>query len=109
MQRYNFEIHITVECKDEETFINFKSICNKIDAKAIAINLVCTSQTMTSKTVNSTEFELYDIIAEDKNILIENGFKILRIKVESVLNLSKTIQKLISITMKFMFRVFMTK
>ncbi len=83
MQRYNFEIHITVECKDEETFINFKSICNKIDAKAIAINLVCTSQTMTSKTVNSTEFELYDIIAEDKNILIENGFKILRIKVES--------------------------
>lgn len=83
MQRYNFEIHITVECKDEETLINFESICNKISAKAISINLINTSQTMTSKTVNSTEFELYNIIADDKNILIENGFNVLRIKVES--------------------------
>lgn len=79
---YNFEIHITVECNSQEKYDEFKSICNKIGAKPIAIDLINSKQTMTSKTIKSTDFDMVDIAYKDRKLL-EEGFKILRVKVES--------------------------
>lgn len=78
----NYETHLTVDLK-EKTLEDFKKVCNFIDAKAIVINVKNTKQVMTSKTVNSTLNDVYEQAKQDVIVLEENGFKVIRVKIEA--------------------------
>ena len=78
-----YETHLTVNLQNK-TLEDFKNVCKLIDAKPIVINLQNSNQVMTSKTIQ-TEFDIksYNICADDVIILEENGFEVIRVKIET--------------------------
>lgn len=80
----HFEIHITVDCFNEETLVRFQSVCEKIGAKCIAINLGPeTNQIMSSKTFYGDIEEVFDECLKDKMIIRSNRLIVDRVKIEA--------------------------
>ena len=77
-----YEIHLTVELNDN-SIEDFRRVCEIIDAKPIVINLKETKQVMTSKTVKSILNDVYEQAKQDVIVLEENGFKVIRVKIET--------------------------
>lgn len=77
-----YETHLTVDLKDK-TLEDFKKVCTLIQAKPIIINLGIDNQVMTSKTITSDSNQLaYSEALQDTVVLTENGFEVIRSKIE---------------------------
>lgn len=77
-----YETHLTVELNNN-SMEDFRRVCEIIDAKAIVINLKETKQVMTAKTVKSILNDVYEQAKQDVIVLEENGFKVVRVKIET--------------------------
>lgn len=79
----HYETHLTVDLKDK-TLEDFKKACELIQAKPVIINLKDVKQVMTSKTtVANTVSSIYAQALEDVVELQNQGFEVIRTKVET--------------------------
>ena len=78
-----YETHLTVDLKDK-TLEDFKKACESIQAKPVIINLKDVKQVMTSKTtIANTVSSIYAQALEDVVELQNQGFEVVRTKVET--------------------------
>ena len=79
----HYETHLTVDLKDK-TLEDFKKACELIQAKPVIINLKDVKQVMTSKTtITNTVSSIYAQALEDVVELQNQGFEVVRTKVET--------------------------